>query len=261
LSVAPLAEALCRQHRFVADASHELRTPIAQVHTRAQLLARRARKGAPAADMRDLGRLVGTTRRLGEIVDELLLSARLGAGPADLTAAATVDLIGLTEAAVAAEAQRAAERRITITLDTPGRTALPLPGIESALRRVIAELLANALSHTPDGGLITVTVHRTGRSLAELTVADTGDGFDPVDGQRIFDRFHRGPGAGDRRFGLGLALLREVVTNHHGTIEADSHPGRGATFTVRLPTVAPPVTARGRTLWRRQSAVRGIGER
>lgn len=78
-AVAPLAEALSRQRRFVADASHELRTPIAQVHTRAQLLARRA--AHDGADHRDLDRLVGTTRRLGEIVDELLLSARLGAAP------------------------------------------------------------------------------------------------------------------------------------------------------------------------------------
>src|SRR6185437_2498123 len=81
-AVAPLAEALARQRRFVADASHELRTPIAQVHTRAQLLVRRARAGVPT-DVQDLGRLVDTTRRLGEIVDELLLSARLAAAPAD----------------------------------------------------------------------------------------------------------------------------------------------------------------------------------
>ncbi|GIJ76502.1 Histidine kinase-, DNA gyrase B-, and HSP90-like ATPase [Micromonospora phaseoli] len=67
-------------------------------------------------------------------------------------------------------------------------------------------------------------------------IADTGEGFDQADAERIFDRFHRGKGAGDRRFGLGLALLREVVTSHHGTIAATGHPDRGARFTVRLPT-------------------------
>ncbi|AGZ45773.1 sensor histidine kinase [Actinoplanes friuliensis] len=233
-AVAPLAEALARQRRFVADASHELRTPIAQVHTRAQLLARRARTGATAADQRDLDRLVGTTRRLGEIVDELLLSARLAATPADRPPTAAVDLAELTRAAIVTEADRAGERHVSVTLDAPG-DPLPVPGIESALRRVVGELLANALTHTPEGGRIGVTV-RAGNGHAELIVADTGDGFDQADADRIFDRFHRGAGAGDRRFGLGLALLREVVTSHHGTIEADGHPGRGATFTVRLPT-------------------------
>ena len=235
-AVAPLAEALGRQRRFVADASHELRTPIAQVHTRAQLLARRARKSGSAADLHDLERLVGTTRRLGEIVDELLLSARLNAAPGDLPNAQPVDLTALAEAAVAAEADRAGERRVTMTLHTPG-VPLPVPGIESALRRVIGELLANALTHAPAGGRIDVTVRRAARDRADLVVADTGDGFDPADLDRIFDRFHRGTGAGDRRFGLGLALLREVVTSHGGTIAAESRPGEGATFTVRLPTV------------------------
>jgi two-component system, OmpR family, sensor kinase len=230
-AVAPLAEALARQRRFVADASHELRTPIAQVHTRAQVLARRART-ADSADLPDLDRLVGTTRRLGEIVDELLLSARLAATPADQ---APRDPVDLTEVATAAVAAVAPERQVT--LRTPGRP-VAVPGIDSALRRVVSELLANALTHTQPGGRITVTV-RTATDHAELEVADTGDGFDPADARRIFDRFHRGAGAGDRRFGLGLALLQEVVTGHHGTIVAEGDPGRGATFTVCLP-LAPP---------------------
>ncbi|MEU4164699.1 HAMP domain-containing sensor histidine kinase [Actinoplanes sp. NPDC026670] len=225
-AVAPLAEALSRQRRFVADASHELRTPIAQVHTRAQLLARRAAPGG--ADRRDLDRLVGTTRRLGEIVDELLLSARLGADPGGTRQGAPVDLARLT----AEETERALNGTTAVTLTTPPRP-VPVIGVESALRRVVSELLANALTHTP-GGRITVTV-QISPGTAELVVADTGDGFDPADADRIFDRFHRGPGADGRRFGLGLALLREVVTSHGGTIVADGHPGLGATFTVRLP--------------------------
>jgi len=235
LAVAPLAEALERQRRFVADASHELRTPIAQVHTRAQLLARRA---ATAADRRDLDRLVVTTARLGAIVDELLLSARLAAAPADLPTA-PVDLASLAHEAVATEADRAGERRVTVHLATPDGTPIPVPGVDSALRRVVGELLANALKHTPAGGRIDVTVRRAGRDRAELVVADTGTGFDPAEADRIFDRFHRGAGAGDRRFGLGLALLNEVVTSHGGTIEANGRPGQGATFTVRLPMLVP----------------------
>jgi signal transduction histidine kinase len=247
-AVAPLVEALARQRRFVADASHELRSPIAQVHTRAQLLARRAHKGGTAADQRDLDRLVGTTRRLGEIVDELLLSARLAAAPAGLPPTEPVDLAALAGEAVAGEADRAGERHITVTLAGPD-APLPVPGVESALRRVVGELLANALTHTPAGGRIDVTVRRADRDQAELVVADTGGGFDPADAARIFDRFHRGAGAGDRRFGLGLALLREVVIGHGGMIEAAGRPGEGATFTVRLPTVAASLQkGRGRAV-------------
>ncbi|WP_305789498.1 sensor histidine kinase [Symbioplanes lichenis] len=234
-AVAPLAEALGRQRRFVADASHELRTPIAQVHTRAQILARRARGDA---DRRDYDRLIATTRRLGEIVDELLLSARLAAAPGDSRPTEPVDLSRLASEAVAGETDRAAEKNVHVHLSVPGAPVL-VPGIASALHRVVSELLANALTHTPSGGRIDVTLHTTRRG-AHLMVTDTGAGFDPADAERLFDRFHRGAGAGDRRFGLGLALLREVVTSHGGTIAAEAHPGAGATFTVRLPTTSAP---------------------
>ncbi|GAA2507696.1 sensor histidine kinase [Winogradskya humida] len=239
-AVAPLAEALGRQRRFVADASHELRTPIAQVHTRAQVLARRARTSGTDADRRDLDRLIGTTRRLGEIVDELLLSARLAAAPGDLPPSAPVDLVRVARQAVAAAVGPDRE----MLLDAPG-TELCVAGIESALRRVADELLANSLTHTPPGGRITMTVRAAARNRVELVVDDTGPGFDPADAARLFDRFHRGAGATDRRFGLGLALLREVVTSHGGTITAESRPGAGATFTVRLPLApAAPREAR-----------------
>ncbi|MDG4774177.1 HAMP domain-containing sensor histidine kinase [Solwaraspora sp. WMMD792] len=239
LTVAPLAEALARQRRFIADASHELRTPIAQVHTRAQVLARRARNGngnIPSEYAADLDRLVGTTRQLGEVVDDLLLSARLGAAPADRASDAPVDLAAIVEDAVLAESDRAQEYDVVIALD---RSAGPLPvaGVSSALRRVVSELLTNALRHSRPGGRIDVAVCRTAvGDTIELTVADTGDGFAPD--ERIFDRFHRGAGADRLHIGLGLALLREVVTAHRGTIEAAGHPGAGAKFTVRLPAAA-----------------------
>ncbi|MFI6071938.1 sensor histidine kinase [Actinoplanes sp. NPDC051343] len=245
-AVAPLAEALERQRRFVADASHELRTPLAQVHTRAQLLARRARAAAPT-DQGDLERLMGSTRRLGEIVDELLLSARLAADPSG-PEHQSVDLTTLVEATVATEADRAAEQDVKLVVDGPGEP-LPVTGIESALRRVVAELLTNALAHTPAGGRITVALHQSAGQVT-LAVADTGEGFDPADGTRLFDRFHRGAGAGERRFGIGLALLREVVTGHGGTITAESRPGAGATFTVRLPAGPSPTGATRRGLLR-----------
>ncbi|MEV4624701.1 HAMP domain-containing sensor histidine kinase [Micromonospora sp. NPDC049523] len=256
-AVAPLAEALTRQRRFVADASHELRTPIAQVHTRAQLLAQRARTGRSSTDLHDLERLVGTTRRLGEIVDDLLLSAQLAAAPSGQQPNPPVDLTSLVGATVAAETERAAERQVTVTVEAPDGP-LPVPGVESALRRVVGELLANALVHTPAGGRIHLALQaRDG--YAEIVVADTGEGFDQADARRIFDRFHRGAGSGDQRFGLGLALLQEVVTSHHGTIAAEGYPGRGAIFTVRLPTTRFPASTQGQLRGVRWQRVRQLG--
>ncbi|TDP94993.1 sensor histidine kinase [Labedaea rhizosphaerae] len=237
-AVAPLAEALDKQRRFVTDASHELRTPITQAYTRLQLLVRRAAAADLPAEHRDgLDRLATSIRGLGEVVEDLLLSARLAADPTprrDML----VDLAELASAAVARECDRADEKRITLSLERPPGP-LTVLGVETALRRAVGELLANAVRHTPEGGRIEL---RLARSVPpgeiELTVADTGDGFDPVEADRLFERFHRGPSASERRFGLGLALLREVVTSHNGTIEAVGHPGRGASFTLRLPEVA-----------------------
>ncbi|WP_091282262.1 sensor histidine kinase [Micromonospora haikouensis] len=233
-AVLPLAEALDRQRRFVADASHELRAPITRVHTAAQLLARRAARSGHDADQADLDRLLDTTRRLGEIVDELLLSARLADTTSVARPPATVDLAVLVTEAVEADAPRAAEHGVTLAVagaDAP----VPVHGVGPALRRVVAELLANALNHTPAGGRVEVRLRPAAPGHVELVVTDSGRGFDPRHADRIFDRFHRGPGSGDRRVGLGLALIREVVTAHGGTISAAGRPGAGAAFTVRLP--------------------------
>lgn len=241
-TVAPLAEALARQRRFVTDASHELRTPIARAYTRAQLLARRAAAaGLPVDHRAGLDKLANSIRGLGDVVDDLLLSARLNEQSAGPDGQA-VDLAALAEAAVETEGERAGERRITLTVDRPAGP-LVVTGVETALRRAVDELLANAVRHTPEGGRIDVRLRRDARGYVELTVADTGGGFDPVEADRLFDRFHRRPAGPDRSFGLGLALLREVVTRHGGTVEAISHPGRGARFTLRLPAADPGVVA------------------
>ncbi|WP_434444748.1 sensor histidine kinase [Lentzea sp. E54] len=224
-TVGPLAEALARQRRFVTDASHELRTPIARAHLRAQLLA-------AAADLSDDQRttadaLARSIRGLADVVDDLLASAQLSERPR----ATPVDLADVAEAAVVGETERATERGITLTLDHPGHP-LVVTGIETALRRAVDELLANAVRHTPEGGRISVRVAAAGGQV-ELVVADSGEGFDPGEAERLFDRFHHGPGEG--RSGLGLALVREVVAGHGGTVEAAGQPGRGARFTLRIP--------------------------
>ena len=235
-AIAPLGETLARRRRFVADASHELRTPLTRLHTRAQLVARRLHGEAdPGLVAEDADRLVSGTRQLGEVVEDLLLSTQFRQpgrpyGP--------VDLAVLAAEVVSAEKARAEARGVTIEVRLDGSGDHVVHGAASALRRVISALLDNALGHTSLGGHIWVTLS-TGKDgtakMAELTVRDDGVGFDPRDAGRLFTRFVSGSHGEGRRFGLGLALVREVLDGHGGTIVADGRPGAGATFTVRLP--------------------------
>ncbi|EXU61794.1 histidine kinase [Streptomyces sp. PRh5] len=230
-SMEPLSEALDRQRRFVADASHELRTPLTQLHTRAQLLARRSGSETPQQLATDLQRLVTGTRQLGDVIDDLLLSARLPQSPGSRD---PVDLTALAEEAVSAEDARAQEMGLTVRL-RPGPGRHVVVGTAPALRRVIAALVDNAMGHTPPGGEVTVSVDAPLPGLVSLSVRDTGVGFAPEEAAHLFERFARGSAGRGRRFGLGLALAREVVDSHGGRITADGRPGHGALFTVELP--------------------------
>ncbi|MEU8638718.1 HAMP domain-containing sensor histidine kinase [Amycolatopsis sp. NPDC048633] len=224
-AIRPLADALRRQRTFVADASHELRAPLTRLHTRAQLLARRA----TGRDADDLEQLVRGTRELGEVVEDLLLSAQA----CDRPEFEPVELGVLAEEAVAAEAVRAGASQVRLAVSRERRPYV-VQGVPTALRRVLSALLDNALGHTPPGGSIEVWLGVPDERHVELRVRDTGIGFPAADADRIFERFARGSDGDGRRFGLGLALVREVVTGHGGTIAAASRPGAGATFTLRL---------------------------
>jgi two-component system OmpR family sensor kinase len=226
-ATAPLGDALDRQRRFVADASHELRTPLAQLHTRAQLLRGDLGDGPSRADAE---RLAAGTRELGEVVEDLLLSTQGVAG-----GGAEVDLGVLAAGVLAAAGDRAHDQHVSLDLVADPDEPSLVRGRETALRRVLTALVDNALSHTPAGGHVAVELgRRPATRQVTVIVRDDGGGFDPADARRIFDRFARGHDD-HRRFGLGLALAREVVTGHGGTIEAHGAPGRGAVFTIRLP--------------------------
>ncbi|WP_329052149.1 HAMP domain-containing histidine kinase [Amycolatopsis sp. NBC_01488] len=229
-AIRPLADALRRQRTFVADASHELRAPLTRLHTRAQLLARRA----SGRDADDLDQLVRGTRELGEVVEDLLLSARA----CDRPEFEAVELGVLAEEAVAAETVRAGESQVRLAVSRERRPYV-VQGVPTALRRVLSALLDNALGHTPPGGSIEVWLGVPDERHVELRIRDTGVGFPAADADRIFERFARGSDGDGRRFGLGLALVREVVTGHGGTIAAAGRPGAGATFTLRLRRADP----------------------
>jgi signal transduction histidine kinase len=233
-ATAPLGEALARQRRFVADASHELRTPLTQLHTRAQMLRRDLRDGASPADLTpDIEQLLAGTRHLGEVVDDLLLSTQVQTHTEDGT---EVDLGVVAAGVIASLEARARQQGVELALLPDGEGPSVVRGREAALRRVFTALIDNALSHTPAGGHVTVELGSlSGPRRVTLIVRDDGAGFDPADAERIFARFARGGHGDHRRFGLGLALVREVVTGHGGTIEAWGRPGQGAAFTVQLP--------------------------
>jgi signal transduction histidine kinase len=264
-SIAPLGDALARQRRFVADASHELRTPLTRLHTRAQLLLRwRQDQQLPEKLAEELGTLVRSAGELNDVVEDLLISAGLRADPVRRR---LVDLAELAAAAVQAERPRLEARSLELKVGAesnagdesggePGGEAgsepdggasgdapqLMVQGAASPLRRMIATLIDNAIGHTGPDGRIEVSVRPAEHGMIELEVADDGTGFDPADRERIFERFAQSGTPGPRRFGLGLALAREIAADHGGTIRAEGRPGQGATVTVRLPA-APPTAA------------------
>jgi signal transduction histidine kinase len=234
-SMSPLFEALGKQRRFVADASHELRTPLTRLHTRAQLLVRKSDKlGLPDGVAADLRLLVAGSRQLGDVVDDLLLATELRDSPQSTTA---VDLAELVQQVAADEQPRAQLAWLTLQVHRDHGPWL-VDGVPSALRRVVSALVDNAIGHTPPGGRITLTVGMAPRHRVRLTVADTGVGFPPDQADRLFERFARGSAGAGRRFGIGLALVREVVDSHGGTVTASGVPGEGAVFTVELPALA-----------------------
>jgi len=241
-SVRPLAQALALQRRFVADASHELRAPLTVLHTRAQLLANRVSSGDLAAARKDADALVDDTRILGGIVDDLLASATMTAGTPE---AARVDLEALARSVCDSMGAYAGSLGVTLGCDASGADdirGVDVMGSEAALRRALTALIDNALGHEHSGGTVQLRVYRDGQQVI-ASVADDGEGIDPNALPTLFDRFAHGEGhttrAGRESYGIGLALVREIVQAHGGDIRVSSIPGRGATFTMTLPA-APP---------------------
>jgi signal transduction histidine kinase len=229
-AMAPLGEALDRQSRFVADAAHELRTPLTLMSTRAQLLVRDAGQASPDRTRAEVAALAADAAQLNEVVEDLLLSAQLSGG---LDRRQPVALDRIAADALVAVRPYAGELGIRLTAEL--RPAM-VRGVPTALRRVVDALVDNAISYSPPGGQVAVRVHPAGSDVV-LEVADQGAGLDQLAVGRLFERFAHGPQPGRRaRFGIGLALVREVIGAHGGRVEAaTAGPGRGSTFTVHLP--------------------------
>ncbi|MFE6060649.1 sensor histidine kinase [Streptomyces sp. NPDC056431] len=234
-SLAVRAEAEQRLRRFVADASHELRTPLMSVRGYADLF-QYAAANVPEERDRHLARLRSEAARMGVLLDDLLLLARLDAAEVDAPLRLEpCDLVDL--ARQAADAFRAAHPGHPLTLDA-GSRPLPLSLDPVRIRQVLDNLLTNAAVHTPAGTRVSVTVG-VSPEAARVFVADAGPGITDADQRRIFDRFYRVDKARSREnggSGLGLAVARSLVTAHGGTLTLRSEPGATA-FALELPRV------------------------
>lgn len=226
------------QSRFVADASHELRSPLSNLRGTVEVALRRPRS---AEEYRDaLGVSLREIERLSRIVTDLLTLSRADAGQFHLNAG-VCDLSQIARQSVAACAARAESAGVALHLDAA--LSLPVQGDSDRLREVLDNLLDNALRYAPAPSRVTVTARREG-DTACLTVQDAGEGLAEEQQAQVFDRFYRADPSRARQsggMGLGLAIARAIVEAHHGHIGVQSSPGLGAAFTVCLPIATSSV--------------------
>jgi len=227
-----------RMRQFVADASHELRTPLTTIRGFTELY-RQGAAGPPEDTARLVRRIEDEAARMGLLVEDLLLLARLDRERP--VALAPVELRVLATEAVQAAKAVAPDRVVALEV---ARDAGPLVvlGDDARLRQVLGNLVSNALIHTPPEADVTVRMRAEGGS-AVIEVADKGPGLSPQQRDRVFERFYRVDTArtrhdGKTSTGLGLAIVSALVSAHGGTVEVDSEPGVGATFRVLLPLAA-----------------------
>nr|WP_230596420.1 HAMP domain-containing sensor histidine kinase [Rhodococcus sp. 15-2388-1-1a] len=219
-----------RMRRFVADASHELRTPLTTIRGFAELY----RQGAMSDIALLMNRIEGESARMGLLVEDLLMLARLDAQrPLEVR---RVDL--LTIAADAVHDAKAVSPQRDISLKVLAGPGIPeVDGDDARLRQVLANLVGNAVRHTPESASITVCVGTTQSSVL-LEVQDTGPGLREEEAAHVFERFYRADSSRTRESGgsgLGLSIVAALVAAHRGTVRVQSVPGQGATFRVELP--------------------------
>jgi two-component system OmpR family sensor kinase len=229
-----LDASLGAQRRFLADAAHELRSPVAALSLQVQLAARAQSDAARHAALVELGRGTERARRL---VQQLLDYARLEPGVPS-SPLAPLDLAPLVREVVGASAPRAEELAVDLGADAPDPA--PIHGCEPELRSLVENLVDNALRYAPPGSAITVGARPLGGDI-ELSVIDSGPGIPVPERERVFERFHRVPGDATPGTGLGLSIVKKIVERHHGSITlGEAHPGAarpGLAVRIRIPLV------------------------
>ena len=221
--------------RFVADASHELRTPLTAIRGFSELVRQGAVTGEePTREV--IARIEGESKRMGALVEDLLLLARLDqAREMELK---PVDLVTLVESAVVSARAAGPDHPVQFEASSDEIFAL---GDEARIHQVVANLLANARAHTPSGTAINVEIKRDSDGV-RIVVADNGPGLSEDDQKRIFERFYRADPSRVRvdgeGSGLGLSIVDAVMAAHGGSVTVQSELGKGATFTLFFPISA-----------------------
>jgi signal transduction histidine kinase len=223
------------RQEFIANASHELKTPTMAIGSVVEALQAGA---ARDPELRDqfLGSLERLVDRQSRLIQDLLDITRLDGG-LEREWQAEVNLKRVIEDAVEEIRPQAEKKQIELknAADTNG---LSVAGNPSQLQRALVNLLTNAVNYTSAKGKVDVSVNSQDSRLVEIQISDTGAGIEPADLPHIFDRFYRGDKARTRvggGTGLGLAITREIIARHHGVVEVVSEVAKGSIFTVRLP--------------------------
>ncbi|MFI7741836.1 sensor histidine kinase [Kocuria rhizosphaericola] len=231
--VTELVTALQAKDDFVAGVSHELRTPLTSIRGYTELLAMDGR--LPGHVRSGLEVIERNADQLLVLVEDLLRTA----GPGLELQPVEADLVQVVQQSVAAAGVRATGAGVDLRVDAPSRLVLPCDPVR--LGQVLDNLLSNAIKYSPDGGPVTVRVVPAGATV-QVQVADRGMGMRPEDAENVFGRFFRSRNARMSAIpglGLGLAVVREIVQRHGGTVRCDSAPGEGTVFTLTLPAAGP----------------------
>jgi two-component system sensor histidine kinase TctE len=226
-----LSDALAAQQRFIADAAHQLRTPLAGLRTQTELALRQE----DAEEVhRTLRQIDTATARTTHMVNQLLSLARAEPGANRLYAPQPLDLGALARLTTTEWVPRAIERNIDLGFECKADAAM-IEGDAILLKELLGNLLDNAIRYTPAGGQVTVEVTAKPNTCV-LSVEDNGPGIPAEERERVFERFHRLLGNGADGCGLGLAIVREIALGHGATIElADGAGGKGTRIVLEFP--------------------------
>jgi len=238
-----LSVALSAQARFIADAAHQLRTPLAGIRTQTELALRELDQAAqtgssPDHVRRTLAQLDGATERTTHLVNQLLSLARAEPDAMQSRRVARVDLAALARETAAAWVPRAVAREIDLGFEVTAPGSVPVEGDALMLGELLANLLDNAVRYTPRGGRVTVCVAAED-GAARLSVEDDGPGIPEAERERVFERFHRVLGSGEDGAGLGLAIVREIAEAHGARVSLGAGAGdAGTRIQVTFPLTA-----------------------